>query len=319
MGRRPGDRPARPAGHPLSLLFATRNRQAAELSHTLARLAPSGLTILLEGETGAGKSYLAAALHRRGRAGRPLVVVDCGAIPETLLAAELFGHTAGAFTDATRARTGALLRAGDGTVVLDRIDALAPEAQVTLLRALDERRVTPVGSQASRPVAARIIALAGAGLTARLDTGEFRSDLYHRIGGFHAQIPPLRRRPEDILPHAAATLRRFSRHSDRKRLDPEAAELLVAHPWPGNFRELETVLERGSLRSSGAEIHPADLALGSECWPQVMALAAERRLKASEVTRLYALLVLADEGGNVSRTARSLGLSRRTLIRWRKE
>jgi len=134
-------------------LFASANREAARLAVTLARLAPTDLPVVLEGETGTGKTHLARAMHRRSRAGRPLVVVDCGALPETLLAAELFGHAAGAFTDAGRARRGWLERAGDGTLLLEGVASLSTEAQAVLLRVLEERRFSPLGRASALPSA----------------------------------------------------------------------------------------------------------------------------------------------------------------------
>jgi DNA-binding NtrC family response regulator len=301
-------------------LFSTRNAAARELSRTLARLAPTELPLVLEGETGVGKSYLAARVHRSGRRGRPYVVMDCGAIPTTLLASELFGHRAGSFTDATRAHQGWLERAGDGTLVLDRVELLPVDGQTALLRALEERTFFPVGSTVARQFRARVIALADTGLRNRIGAGLFRSDVYHRLAGYHAQVPPLRRRPEDIVPAARGLLRRNNRKLGREAvLDADAQRLLAAYPWPGNFRELETVLTRALVQVGAAEIGPADLGLPADAWPRVVELAAERALPLVEVERLYALWVLAREGGNVSRTARVLGVSRRTLIRWRRD
>ncbi len=298
-------------------LFASRNPHTAALARTLARLAPTDLTVLLEGETGTGKNFAAARMHRRGRPGRPIVVVDCGAVPETLLASELFGHRAGAFTDATRARAGACERAGDGTLILDRIDALSPAAQTVLLRLLEERRFVPVGASTPRALRARVAALTGPSLLARMARGEFREDLFHRLNGFHAVLPPLRLRPEDILPFSRSVVRRAG--AGRLRLAAEAETWLEAYPWPGNFRELRTVLERSCLLAGGPVIGVAEVGLPAAGWEAVGETALDRNLSLAEVGRLYGLAVLAREGGNVSRAARLLGISRRTLIRWRRE
>lgn len=300
-------------------LFATRNRATAELARTLLRLARTDLPLLLEGETGVGKSYVAARCHSAGRSGRPLVVVDCGAVPGTLLASALFGHKSGAFTDATRPHVGLLERAREGTVVLDRVDALPPEGQTALLRVLEERSFFPVGTATPRPFRARVIGLAGARLGERVREAGFRGDLYHRLAGYHAVLPPLRERPEDVVPFARSFLRRRARASERSAsLTGEAEATLQAYPWPGNFRELETALVRALVNAAGDAIGPADLALPADAWPQVAAQAASRLRPLAEVERLYALWVLAAEQGNVSRAARVLGVSRRTLIRWRK-
>ncbi len=302
----------------MTALFASRNRATAELAGALARFAATDLTLLLEGETGVGKSFAAARIHRVGRRGRPLEVVDCGAIPVTLLASALFGHRTGAFTDATRAHRGALERAGDGTLVLDRVDDLPPEGQTALLRVLEERRFAAIGSAAPRPFRARVVALAGAGLRERVAAGTFRPDLFHRLAGFHARLPALRQRPEDIVPFARAIVRRGRRSAGGDAaLTAEASDLLVAYPWPGNFRELEATLVRARLQRGDGAIGPADLGLDRGAWPAIAALAGERAAPLAEVERLYALWVLAAERGNVSRAARVLGISRRTLIRWR--
>lgn len=284
----------------------------------MTRLAATDLALLLEGETGCGKSLLAAKVHRRSRSGRPLVVVDCGAVPASLAAAELFGHAPGAFTDATRARRGWLEQAGDGSLVFDRIEVLAPEVQVALLRALEERRFVPVGGVAARPLRARVIATATEEVSASLESGRLRRDLYHRLAGCHARIPPLRARPEDILPASAAFLRRQGRLMKTAfTLDDECEGVLRAYPWPGNFRELEGALQRGCLSAEGGRIRPHDLGLSGGDWDAVAMWAVQQRRSLAEVSRAYALWVLAAEGGNVSRAARLLGVSRRTLIRWR--
>lgn len=299
-------------------LLVTANRAAAEVGRVLARLSSTELPLLLEGETGCGKSLLAARVHRHSRPGRPLVVVDCGAVPVSLAAAELFGHASGAFTDATRSRRGWLEQAGDGTLVLDRVETLPSEAQIALLRAVEERRFVPLGGAAARPLRARILATATADVAACLEDGRLRRDLYHRLAGFHARIPPLRLRPEDILPASVAFLRRQGRRMHATfALDPECEEVLRAYPWPGNFRELEGALTRACLTAGRGVIQPHHLSLAPSSWPAVAGWAAEQRRSLAEVTRLYALCVLAGERGNVSRAAKVLGVSRRTLIRWR--
>ena len=301
-------------------LFPTRNRAAAELARTLLRLATTDLPLLLEGETGVGKSFVATRCHHASRGGRPLVVVDCGTVPATLLASALFGHRAGAFTDATRPHVGLLERARDGTLVLDRVDALPPEGQTALLRVLEERTFFPVGTATPRPFRARVVALDGNGLHERVLGETFRPDLYHRLAGYHAMLPALRDRREDVLPFARSFVRRHGRAAERDfGVSGEAEQVLMAYPWPGNFRELETALTRALLEADGDVIGPADLGLPSGAWPEIAKLAAVRATPLAEVERLYALWVLTLERGNVSRAARTLGVSRRTLIRWRKQ
>lgn len=304
----------------MTALFSSRDRATAELARTLGRLASTDLSLLIEGETGTGKNFVATRLHRRGRPGHPLVVVDCGAIPATLFASELFGHRAGAFTDATRPREGWCARAAAGTLVLDRVDMLPPEVQTTLLRVLEERRFSQVGTATARAFRARVVALADVGVRERVRAGTFRADLYHRLAGFHAVLPPLRQRPQDILPFARATLRRLARNLGRAlALDAEAERLLLAGPWLGNFRELQAVLTRAALETADGTVGVATLTLPGDTWPSLAELAGARHLPLAEVDRLYALWVLAEHKGNVTRAARALGVSRRTLIRWRRE
>lgn len=297
-------------------LFPSHNPKAKLLANQLARFAPTALPLLLEGETGTGKSFLARRIHRRGRAGRPLVVVDCGAIPETLFPAELFGYVTGAFTDATKGRKGWLAAAAEGTLVLDRVDALSPTSQVVLLRALEERRFIPLGSQKSRPFSARVVALCGPDIQNKIREGRFRSDLYHRLAGFHGKLPPLRDRQEDILPACRSFL---AKHDPAVTLTEEAQRLLLVYPWPGNFRELQAVLLRAQLKSSGGEIGVGDLSLPLFSWREVVPQLANQNLTAAQAAKVYALFILAAQGGNVSKAAKVLGVSRRTLIRWRQE
>jgi len=304
----------------MGALLTSRNQAVQTLDRRLERLVATELPLLFEGETGTGKSRLAHRVHAASRNGRPLVTVDCAGLPAGLLASELFGHRAGAFTDATRARKGLLARAGDGTLVLDRVETLAAEGQVALLRVLEERSFTPVGAAAASRFDARVVATADAGLERALEDGRLRRDLYHRLAGLHAVLPPLRERPEDVLPAARAALRRGARRRGTSLAFSDAAvQALTVYPWPGNFREVETVVSRAVIEAGGHEVGAADLALPEPPWPETMRRAAEQGLTLAEVERLYARWVVAAEGGNLTRAARRLGVSRRTLIRWRRE
>ncbi len=208
-------------------LFPSRDPATLRLARSLATLAATDVPLLLEGETGTGKSWVARRIHLRGRPRLPLLEVDCGAVPEGLFPAEMFGHVAGAFTDATRSRAGALARAGAGTVVLDRVDVLPAGAQVSVLRALDERRFVPLGGTTAVALRARVVAIVGPGVREAVASGALRADLYHRLAGFHAVLPPLRERPADILPFARAFLRRQGRRGRQLRLTADAEEVLM--------------------------------------------------------------------------------------------
>ncbi|MCS7181564.1 MAG: sigma 54-interacting transcriptional regulator [Thermoanaerobaculum sp.] len=294
-------------------LYASANPEAARLAKELARFAPTSLPLLLEGETGTGKSFLARRIHRRSRPGQPLVVVDCAAIPETLFPAELFGHTAGAFTDATRSRPGFLQQVREGTLVLDRVDALSPASQAALLRVLEEGQYVPLGATQARSCRARVLALVGPDLLGKMERGEFRRDLYHRLAGWHAVLLPLRQRREDILPTARRWL---ARKDPALHLTREAEELLLHYHWPGNFRELVAVLERALVVQRGSEVGVEALDFAQWRWEELVPHLGPIPL--AQAMRVYALFVLAREKGNVSRAARTLGISRRTLIRWRR-
>lgn len=299
-------------------IFPSRNREAAALARLLGRLARTDLPLLLEGETGTGKSFVAVRIHRLTRRQRPYVVVDCGAVPETLFAAELFGHVAGAFTDSGPARAGWLARAAHGTLVLDRVEVLPLAAQLALLRVLEERRYRPLGGATAKALRARVIALAGAELARRRAEGAFRDDFYHRLAGYHVVLPPLRSRREDIVPTARRFLAEQRRALRRElSLDAEAEDLLESLPWPGNFRQLHAAMVRAALRAPGGRVGVGEFGDQDLAMREAEELASQRLETVREIARAHALRVLARCEGNASRAARILGVSRRTLIRWR--
>jgi DNA-binding NtrC family response regulator len=201
--------------------------------------------------------------------------------------------------------------------VLDRLDVLPVSAQVSLLRVLEERLFTPLGGSTRRALRARVVSTVGAGVRDAVESRILRSDLFHRIAGYHAVLPPLRERRSDILPFARAFVRRQSRRLGRPlRLGPDAEDVLLTYPWPGNFRELGAALTRACLGSAQETLAADALGLAGS-WDRFAEAAAAPGRTLRDMVRSFALLVLAQEGGNVSRAARSLGISRRTLIRWR--
>jgi transcriptional regulator with PAS, ATPase and Fis domain len=220
---------------------------------TLERAAATELTVLLEGESGVGKDLLARAIHAASprRAG-PLVVADCGAIAENLIESELFGHERGAFTGADRARKGLFEEANGGTLFLDEVGELPLDLQPKLLRALEQREVRPVGGRAAQPIDVRVVAATNKNLAEAVVTGGFRSDLFYRLAVVRATVPPLRERPEDVLPIARVILRKL-------KADPEVdlpedfAARLVAYAWPGNVRELRNTIERHAALGASME------------------------------------------------------------------
>jgi len=283
------------------------------------RVARAPVPVLITGPNGAGKERIAAILHANSAAPRgPFVIVNCGALPPDLLEAELFGAEAGAFTGAQRARTGRFEAADGGTLFLDEIGNLPLSGQVKLLRVLESGQYEPLGSSRTRQARVRIVSATNAQLRAMIREGRFREDLFYRLNLIEIPVPPLARRPEDILPLAEHFL------GDKLLLAEDAREALLRHTWPGNVRELHNCIERAKLLSREGPIGAADLNL-----PATRA-AAERAPGSSDPSRragdvgagveenlsrevLEAHLHRA--GGNISRAAQSLGLSRQALYR----
>ena len=225
------------------------------------RVAPTDATVLVTGESGTGKELLARTIHEMSpRRKGPFVVVDCGALPPTLMESELFGHERGAFTGADSRRAGRLAEAERGTVVLDEIGELPLELQAKLLRFVQERHVTPVGGR-PRPVDARLVAATHRDLRGDVAAGRFRQDLFYRLNVVHLELPPLRERPEDVLHLAEHYLERYALLYGRpaRRLSAEAEAEALRHPWPGNVRELQNRIMQAVILGEGEEIRPAEL------------------------------------------------------------
>lgn len=219
-----------------------------ELAQLIRLVAPRNSTVLVEGETGTGKEVVASAIHRlSNRSAKPLVVLNCAAIPESLLEAELFGHTRGAFTGAVQSRTGRIEAAHGGTLFLDEIGELPMAVQAKLLRFLECGEIQRVGDNEITRVDVRVIAATHRDLEQRVVDGEFRLDLYHRLAVFPVEVPALRERLEDLPELAEYLLTRLGADSPRKTLSPAALAVLEQHPWPGNVRELAHVLERAVI------------------------------------------------------------------------
>ena len=224
------------------------------------RVAPTNATVLITGESGTGKEVVARQIHKLSDRSGPFVAINCGAIPEHLMESELFGHERGAFTGAVSARKGRFEIAKGGTLFLDEIGDMPIVMQVKLLRVLQERVVERVGGVKSIPVDIRVITATHCNLQARIDDGRFREDLYYRLSVFPIDIPPLRDRPDDILPLADEMIARVWRsHGIRVQLTEPTLNALCNYQWPGNVRELSNLVERLAVMKPDGEIHPADL------------------------------------------------------------
>lgn len=309
---RPRHRPA--CGEPAS----------AKLLTLAARVAQSGATILLQGETGTGKEGLARFIHAASpRAAGPFVAVNCAALPETMLEAMLFGHQKGSFTGAGAASEGLFRAAEGGTLFLDEVAELPLALQAKLLRAIQEREVLPVG--ATRPIAidVRIVAAGNRDLPAEVEAGRFRADLYWRLAVVPLQLAPLADRRQDVRAIAAALLLRHLDPADRFPWPtPAALDALMAHDWPGNVRELDNVLQRALLLRAGDRIEAGDLAIAPAATPAPVVRPVEtndnvRPLRLADAARTSEAAAieeaLAATGGHRLQAARRLGISERTL------
>jgi len=238
------------------------SEQVRKLVRQVEEVAPTLLTVLILGETGTGKELVARAIHHQsGREKGPFIPLDCGAIPETLVESELFGHEKGAFSGAERKREGHFQAAEGGTLFLDEIGNLTSATQGKLLRVLQERRVQPLGASRSVPVDVRVIAATNEALEQQVSDGKFRQDLFYRLAEFNIRLPPLRERREDIVPLALRFLEEAGLELRRPvgSLAPQAQEILGSHRWPGNVRELRNVVRQAVLQSREVVIQAEEI------------------------------------------------------------
>lgn len=290
----------------------------------IARAAPTRSTVLITGESGTGKELVARAIHKHSlREKSNFVAVNCGALTETLLEAELFGHVRGSFTGAVGDRKGLWEEAAGGTLFLDEIGETSPVMQVKLLRALQEGEIRRVGASQNIRVDARIVAATNRDLEKEVGAGKFREDLFYRLSVMTLRVPPLRERRGDIPLLSERFLGVAAKNAGRDRLtiSPDALRIMIAYTWPGNVRELESSVEHAALRTRGTQIEPEDLPEKLQS-PDVRA-AARSPLAAlyadlpslEELEKRYLMHVLTAVEGNRSRAADILGIDRRTLYR----
>lgn len=283
-----------------------------QLYSYVSLVAPTPMSVLILGASGTGKEYVARRIHEQSqRAGKPFVALDCGAIPRDVAASEFFGHKKGAFTGADADKRGAFEAANGGTLFLDEVGNLSYEVQVQLLRALQERRVRPLGSTEERPIDIRLVAATNENLEQAVAEGRFREDLYHRLSEFTIYMPQLSERGTDLYLFADLFVRlaneELSRHVEG--FDARAAEKLASYSWPGNLRELNNVVKRAVLMARGAFITQDELsaAMGPVRQEPITAL------HDSDAERQRILNALQQCGGNKSKAARMLGIDRKTL------
>jgi two-component system response regulator AtoC len=292
----------------------------------MAKVAPVNATVLITGESGTGKELVAHAIHRRSpRAAGSFVAVNCSAIPPALVESEFFGHEKGAFTDAHARRLGRFEEAEGGTLFLDEVGDLALDAQAKLLRALQERQITPVGGR-TQPVDVRVIAATNKDLTREVREERFREDLFWRLNVVPVKLPPLRERREDLPLLCDHFLNHFNRDLGLavESIDPAARQLLLDYDWPGNIRELENTICRSMILCEGRRLTAADLPPrirgesppGEAAAPDLdrLPLAAAVRQATERLEKRILVARLAEHRGNRTATAESLGISRKTFF-----
>lgn len=302
-----------------------RSPRMQRVAEMIAMVAPTDATVLITGESGTGKGLAARAIHANSpRRDRPLVEVNCAAIPETLMESELFGHEKGAFTGAEKQRRGRFAQAEGGTILLDEIGELPLTTQAKLLRVLQESEIQRVGSDALLRVDVRILAATNRKIERMVSEGTFREDLYYRLNVFTLEMPPLRERVEDIPVLAQHFWSRFGEKHHKKvsGLTPRAMDSLLHYSWPGNIRELENAIERAVILLRGDSITERELSIPCSDTEEEDAVCsrdiipekpAEEASSLADAERRLVLQVLEETGGNKSEAARRLGVTRRTI------
>ena len=293
-----------------------KGRAMTSVRRTVEKIAPTDATVLITGENGTGKDVLAGEIHRMSeRALRPMVCVDAGALTETLFESELFGHVKGAFTDAHTDHVGKFEQADGGTLFLDEIGNIPLHLQAKLLRALQNRSITRVGDTKAIPIDIRLICATNKDLEKMVREGEFREDLFYRINTMHLHLPALRERVDEIVPLAEMFIAKYAERYRRQvqGITPEAAEILKAHYWGGNIRELQNCIEKAVILCDGERLTASDIELPQSRAAQNsnQSMTGNDTLEETEEKAIRASM--ARFGGNLSMVAKSLNISRPTL------
>ncbi len=286
------------------------------LMKTVAQVAPTRATVLIQGESGTGKELIAAAIHQNSpRKDKPFVRLNCAALAETLLESELFGHEKGAFTGAVARREGRFRQADGGTLFLDEVSEIPMPLQVKLLRFLQEREFERVGGNETLRVDVRIVTATNRDLEQRVKDGAFREDLFYRLNVVALGVPPLRARRTDVLLLAQHFLRRFALENDKpvRGFTEDALRALLAYPWPGNVRELENAIERAIVMTEGTELTDEHLPGGTHSGPSNDMRLLVPGLTLAEIERIAITQALEAAGGSTSKAAQMLDISRRTV------
>lgn len=285
---------------------------ARQMYNYVALVAPTPMAVLINGASGTGKEYVAKRIHMQSkRSDKPFVAIDCGSIPKELAASEFFGHVKGSFTGAITDKVGAFVEANGGTLFLDEVGNLSYDVQVQLLRALQERRIRPVGATKEIEVDVRVVCATNENLPEAIENGTFREDLYHRINEFTLRMPSLQERKDDIMLFANFFLDRANRELGRELIgfDAEAAMLLQSYSWPGNLRQLKNIVNRATLLAQGSFITAAELDL-----PRTeQATSPLQPLYDKDDEKKRILDALKHTGNNKSKAAALLGIDRKTL------
>jgi two-component system response regulator HydG len=294
-------------------VFVYQSDTIGRIMDMVTRVAPTDSTVLITGESGTGKGLVAHQIHRLSvRSRRPFITVDCGTLVETLFESELFGHVKGSFTGADANKVGKFELAQNGTLFFDEVSNISLEVQAKLLRAVEERKISKVGSHRVITVDVRLIAATNKDLTKAIKDGTFREDLFYRLNVVMIQMPPLRERKIDIPLLAQHFLEKynFRLRKQIKGISPDAMDLMMLHEWPGNVRELENTIERLVVLSNGPYLEPADLAFAGT----VLSAAPESSsLSLKDLERDHIIRTLRRYDGQKSEAARALGIDRKTL------
>jgi two-component system response regulator HydG len=288
--------------------------QMQKIYRLIEDIAPTDTTVLIQGESGTGKELVARAIHRKSqRMDKPFIVINCSAYPATLLESELFGHEKGAFTGAIRQKSGRFEQADGGTVFLDEIGEIAPSAQIKLLRVLQSQKFERVGGEKTLTVNVRVLAATNKELLQEVQEGSFREDLFYRLNVIPIQLPPLRKRHNDIPLLARHFLRRFATEQNKEIQDfsSEAMRLLLDYPWPGNVRELENSIEHAAVLAKQSNVEISDLP--STIRNAAASVSSETRGTIFENEKKLLQEVLEECDWNKKKAALQLGISRSTL------